>query len=219
MHCVPHCVVPGLQAQLPDKHCKFPAQVTPQAPQLDSSSSTDAHAPAQSCWGAVQTGPELPLGPVTAAFPLTRHWPAWQDWPAAHLTSQPPQLFTSVVTLMQPALQLTVPLAQRHAPAWHTSDALHWFKQRPQLAASVEVSTQVSPHSVEGAEHVPEALGAVHAARSTSRQMYLGCIALDSTLLSGFCRRLDNDEAEEPLGKLCAYSVGKSSRCLTKGAA
>jgi hypothetical protein len=64
-------------------------------------------------------------------------------WLAGHVLPQPPQLFESCVTSVQPALQNICELPHSHVPAMQVFPCVQALPHVPQLALSVWRSVQV----------------------------------------------------------------------------
>jgi hypothetical protein len=136
---VPQSVFPTSQPQLPARHAWLLGQAIPQPPQFAASLFVSMH---------------LPLQSVRPVAQPAAHMPALQTC-VPHDLPQIPQLVLSEVRSTQVVPQRSRPTSQTHLPALQICDVPQAVAQSLQCAGSLFKSTQLVPHLVSPAEHVP----------------------------------------------------------------
>jgi hypothetical protein len=129
-------VVPCGQAQLPIEHTRFPAQFSPQKPQLLLSFSRSTHA----------------LPHFASPEPqFVEHVPALQTRPIMQRLPHVPQScplvcrFTHISAIMNMTVHAVSPAGHTHVPPWHAPPNGHPLPHAPQFALLVFRFTQVMP--------------------------------------------------------------------------
>jgi hypothetical protein len=151
MQLFPQTIMLPVQWHTPEMHCPLTGHALPQPPQFWRSEeiSTQVAVPGQTIRGDGQVALHVP--PVQYGVAVGQGWP------------QPPQLFGSVLGLMQAVPHAMLPVGQlalvTQSPATQLWPIAQARSQCPQWVASVLVSTQALPHEVcparQATAHVP----------------------------------------------------------------
>jgi hypothetical protein len=86
--------------------------------------------------------------------PAQAHLPPTQGSPGPHAAPHAPQLSGSLPRFAHWPEHAVVAPVQTHWPPTHACDGSHALPQPPQLRGSAAVSTQLSPHAMNGLVHV-----------------------------------------------------------------